>query len=102
MIHVIARIEAQPGRRTELLDAFHQLVPLVHQETGCIEYGPVVDFPSGIGAQALQGDDVFLVIEKWQSLEHLQAHLQATHMAEYRNKVKHLVKDTSLNVLAPA
>jgi quinol monooxygenase YgiN len=102
MVHVIATITAQPGRRDELLAEFHKLVPQVHAEAGCIEYGPAIDVDSGLNAQQPVGDDSFLVIEKWESLQHLHDHLAAPHMAEYRETVKDLVSSVTLNVLQPA
>ncbi len=51
MIHVIATIELHPGKRAEFLDAFHALMPAVHAEDGCLEYGPTVDAVTTIGAQ---------------------------------------------------
>ncbi len=50
MIHVIATIELNPGAREEFLKHFHALVPLVHQEAGCLEYGPTVDAATDIPA----------------------------------------------------
>lgn len=102
MVHVIATITAQPGRRDELLAEFHKLVPQVHAEVGCIEYGPAVDVDSGLDAQQSVGDDSFLVIEKWESLQHLHDHLAAPHMAAYREAVKDLISSVTLNVLQPA
>jgi quinol monooxygenase YgiN len=43
MIHVLAIITAKPGQRSALLQDFKAIVPTVHAEVGCIEYGPVVD-----------------------------------------------------------
>lgn len=102
MIHVIATITAQPGRRDELLAEFHKLVPQVHAEAGCIEYGPAIDADSGIDGQKSVGDDSFLVIEKWESLDHLRDHLAAPHMAAYRERVKDLISGVTLNVLQSA
>ena len=42
MIHVLATVTLQAGRRAEFLDHFHRLMPLVHAEHGCLEYGPAV------------------------------------------------------------
>ena len=42
MIHVIAVITAQPGKRDAILEAFRANVPAVHAEAGCIEYGAAV------------------------------------------------------------
>ena len=46
MIHVLAVITTKPGKRAEVLAAFHANMPAVHAEAGCIEYGPVIDAPN--------------------------------------------------------
>jgi quinol monooxygenase YgiN len=102
MIHVIATIELKPGRRDAFLAEFHRLMPLVHAEDGCIEYGPTVDVASGISVQAGVRDNVAVIIEKWVSLDALKTHLQAPHMVEYRGRVKDLVAGVHLQILEPA
>lgn len=102
MIHVIADIELHPGRREEFLAEFRKLVPLVLAEDGCIEYGPAIDVPIGLGAQRPIREDGVTVVEKWQSVEHLKRHLDAPHMHEYRIVVKEMVIGTKLAVLEPA
>jgi quinol monooxygenase YgiN len=102
MIHVIATIELAPGMRAAFLKEFHALMPLVHAEQGCIEYGPAVDLASGIAAQPAVRTDAVLVIEKWSDLPALTAHLAAPHMAAYREKVKDIVRGVSLQILEPA
>ncbi|MFN3193015.1 MAG: putative quinol monooxygenase [Aureliella sp.] len=102
MVIVIATIEIQPGKRAEFLQHFHQLVPLVHAEEGCIEYGPNVDVETSIPAQGEMRGDVVVVVEKWADLEALECHLVAPHMLDYRTKVKDLVQAVSLQVLEPA
>ncbi|MEQ8787589.1 MAG: putative quinol monooxygenase [Pirellulaceae bacterium] len=102
MIHVIAAISIAPGRRDDFLAEFHKLVPLVHQEQGCIEYGPTIDVPTDIPAQPAPRADMVTVVEKWESLEALKAHLVAPHMNEYRGRVKDLVQDAVIHVLEPA
>lgn len=102
MIHVIATIELAAGQREAFLKEFHALVPKVHAETGCLEYGPTVDVASGIAAQGSPRPDVVTVVEKWSDLAALQAHLGAPHMVDYRPRVKHLVRATTLQILEPA
>ena len=102
MIFVIATIELAEGRRDEFLEIFAALVPKVRQESGCIEYGPTVDVETNIPAQGPARADVVTVVEKWESIETLEAHLMAPHMMEYRKKVKPLVVRTSLRVLEPS
>ena len=102
MIHVIATIEVVEGRRDAFLKEFHRIVPLVRQERGCLEYGPAVDVPTGIAAQGPIREHTVTVIEKWNSLDALQAHLAAPHMTEYRDRVRDLVVAVDLQVLTPA
>ena len=77
------------------------MVPLVHQEHGCIEYGPAIDVDADIAAQPPLRTNVVTGIEKWESLAALKAHLVALHMMEYRTRVKELVKKTTVHVMEP-
>jgi quinol monooxygenase YgiN len=102
MIVVLAFIELQPGARESFLVEFRKIVPLVRAEQGCIEYFPTIDFATEISAQKPLGEDAVVVVEKWESLAALQAHLAAPHMVEYRPKVKDYVKQVTLRILEPA
>jgi quinol monooxygenase YgiN len=42
------------------------------------------------------------VIEKWSDLAALEAHLEAPHMERHRERVRALVRDVMIRVLAPA
>ena len=101
MIVVIATIELAAGRRDEFRAEFRRLVPLVRGEQGCVEYGPTVDLPTSIAAQPAPRPDVVTVVEKWDSIEDLEAHLIAPHMLEYRGRVKSLVQGATIHVLEP-
>ena len=102
MICVIATIEVADGRRDDFLAAFDKVVPKVLAEAGCLEYGPMVDVPTTIGAQVPPRENVVTVVEKWESVEALEAHLMAPHMLEYRKRVRELVAESSLAILEPA
>jgi quinol monooxygenase YgiN len=102
MIHVIATIQIAAGRRVEFLREFQQLVPLVCAEDGCLEYGPATDLDSGIAIQPAVRGDVVTVIEKWENVAALRAHLAAPHMLSYRETVKELVVGVEIRVLDPA
>jgi quinol monooxygenase YgiN len=99
MIHVLAMITAKPGKRDEILAAFKANMPAVHAEKGCIEYGPAIDADGAGPIQTKLGPDSFVVIEKWESLEHLKAHAAAAHMAAYAAKVKDLLAGRVIHVL---
>ena len=100
MIHVIAIITANPGKRDEVLKNFKANVPAVHAEKGCIEYGATVDL-EGMGTASF-GPDTFVVIEKWESAEHLAAHSAAPHMKAYAAKNKDLLANRVIHVLKDA
>ncbi len=102
MIHVVATIEVQAGRRADFLQEFHRVAALVRAEAGCVEYEPAIDIPTPIAVQDPAQQDAVVVIEKWESLEALQDHLKAPHMADYRVRVKDLVRGVRLRVLESA
>ncbi len=102
MLHVIATIEVHPGKRPAFLAEFAKLVPLVQAEAGCHEYGAAIDTPTPIPVQLPVRCETVVVVEKWESLKHLQDHLAAPHMATYREAVKDLVQGLTLQVLEPA
>lgn len=102
MIHVIATVTVAAGRREEFLAAFREVVPKVQAEAGCMEYGPAIDAATDIPAQTAKGEDVVTVIEKWESVEALKAHLTAPHMLDYRSRVRELVVRSTLHILKPA
>ena len=100
MIHVLAIITAKPGKRDEVLAAFRANMPAVHAEQGCIEYGPAADAEGGAGAK--YGPDTFVVIEKWESLDHLKAHAASPHMAAYAAKTRDILANREIHVCSPA
>ena len=102
MIHVIAIITAKPGKREEILRHFRANVPAVRAEKGCIEYGAAVDAENALKFQTKWGPGTFLVVEKWDSMEALQAHVAAPHMAAYGAKTKELLASRVIHILSPA
>ena len=101
-IHVVAVITAKPGMRENILEAFHQNSPTVHEEQGCIEYIATIDANDVGPLQTKFGDDTFLVVEKWESLDALKDHAASPHMATYAEKTKDLIESRIIHVLSPA
>lgn len=66
---VVAVIEPKPGRTQDVLDAFAEVSPLVHEEPGCELYAAHTD-----------GSSVVMV-ERWASPEDLQAHATGAALA---------------------
>ena len=101
MIHVLAIITAKSGMRDKILEAFHANMPAVHAEKGCVEYGPAIDADGAGGMQAKFGADTFVVIEKWESLDALNAHAASPHMAAYAAKTRETIASRVIHVLQP-
>jgi quinol monooxygenase YgiN len=102
MVHVLAVITAKPGMRDQILEAFRANVPAVHAEDGCIEYGATIDHDDAGAIQTKFGDDTFVVVEKWASLDALKAHGAAPHMAAYAAKTRPMIAERVIRVLSPA
>jgi quinol monooxygenase YgiN len=98
MICVVATIETASGCRDDLLKVFEGLVGKVRAEKGCIEYAPMVDAATPMTTVR---NDVVTVVEKWESLAALEAHLQTPHMADFRKQTEPLRIKLSLQILQP-
>jgi quinol monooxygenase YgiN len=101
MIYVIATIQLLEGKRDAFLEEFRKIVPQVRAEKGCLEYGPAIDVKTPIAAQGPIRDNVVVIMEKWEDIPSLQAHLNAPHVREYRGKVKDWVVSSHLQILQP-
>lgn len=101
MIHVIASVHIKPGHLTEFIAIFKANIPEVLKEKGCIEYAPAIDVPTGIPPQELD-KNLVTVVEKWNSIQDLKAHMVAPHMAVYHENVKDMVEKVSLRILENA
>ena len=100
-VHVLAIITAKTGMRDRVLEAFRANVPTVRAEAGCIEYGATIDAEGVGGLQTKFGDDTFVVVEKWESLDALKTHAAAPHMAAYAAKTKDMLASRVIHVLSP-
>lgn len=102
MIHVLAIITAKPGMRGLILDAYRANVDAVRAEAGCVAYEAVIDSSLNAPGFAQFGPDAFVVVEKWASMEALQAHAVAPHMKAYGSQVKEWTASRAIHVLEAA
>ncbi len=101
MIHVIATIQLKSDCRKAYLEILGKNVPKVKAEKGCLAYEPTLDADSGLPAQGPIRSDVVTLVEAWESLDDLHAHLKSAHMAAYREAVKDYVQGLKVQVLKP-
>lgn len=76
---VIAEITAKSGAENDLKAAFHELIPTVRQEEGCLFYELF---------QSTETPTKFIMHELWTDAAGLQAHSQMPHMAAFGAKAK--------------
>ncbi|SDG71473.1 putative quinol monooxygenase [Propionivibrio dicarboxylicus] len=101
MVHVLASLYIKEGCLAEFIEIFKANVPNVLKEDGCIEYVPAIDLVTDIPTQD-KNACIVTVIEKWDSLEALQAHSVAPHMLAYGEQVKGMLEKVSLKILQNA
>jgi len=102
MIHVIATIEVKPERFEEFLDIFRANIPAVLAEDGCIRYELTVDDPDSSKLDITPRDNVATVVEAWESIEALTAHMQAPHMKTFFQNTEDLAISIKGAILKPA
>jgi quinol monooxygenase YgiN len=100
MLHVLAFITTKPGMRDAVLQEFRANMQAVHAEEGCIEYVPVIGYPTFGPFQTELGPDTFVVVEKWASPEALNAHAAAPHMKTYAAKTGDMIERRVIHVLS--
>jgi len=100
MLIVIADIQIRSGapHRENVLNAFRKITPIVLQEDGCYGYELLVDHESNMNYQTKLPDSITM-LEHWESIEHLNAHLQTSHMQAYKQHVKDDVLDVKIRIM---
>lgn len=100
MLTVIAEIQIHEGDEhfETVLTAFQNVTPLVLQESGCFGYELYIDQNSTTNFQYKSCNSI-IMFEKWQSLAHLEQHMQTPHMQEFQTRVQDAVKDTKIRIM---
>jgi quinol monooxygenase YgiN len=75
MIYVIATFDLHPGTREQTIAAAMPCVVETNKEPGCVLYE--------LHASAVNPDRLVMV-EKWETRAHLQAHMGTPHVAAWR------------------
>lgn len=100
MLTIIAEIYTHEGagHRQAVLDAFQKIIPTVLVEDGCHGYEPLIDHLPAIEMTALNQNSI-VMLEKWQSTEHLEAHMRTAHMLKHFETTKDHVVDVKVRIL---
>jgi quinol monooxygenase YgiN len=82
---VVGSFKAQPGKEAEALAAFKDLVGPTHGEEGCILYAL---------HQGADDSSHLAFVERWESRELLNAHLESPHVAAILSRAEELFGDS--------
>ena len=97
MIYVVADILFKRAKKNQYVDILKTNIPKVLDEEGCIEYALTEPIQSETVSQNKNIDTV-TIIEKWETIDNLKAHLSAPHMEVYKEAVKDIVEKTIIKV----
>ncbi len=75
MIYVIATTQVKPDAREAYIKGAKDCITATRQENGCLSYE---------SHASINDPDVFVVVERWESREDLNAHGKAPHMKVWR------------------
>ena len=85
---IVAQITANPGFEATVRRELEKLVPLTREESGCIQYDLHLDNSN---------PNLFLFFEIWQTRELWQAHMNASHLDDFREGTAGAIADFVLN-----
>ena len=75
MIYVVATTKEKPENRAAYIEGAKACVAATQKEAGCIYYD---------SHTSINDPNTFVVVERWESREALDAHSKAPHMAVWR------------------
>jgi quinol monooxygenase YgiN len=94
MIYVVATTEVKPEHREAFIKGAKDCVAATQKEAGCIYYDSHV---------SVNNPNLFVVVERWESREHLDAHGRAPHMKVWRElSAPFKASPTVIEIINPA
>ncbi len=101
MIHILVTMVAKEGRMKEFLAIGEKLRSQVLKEKGCLAYDYAREIASPLGIQEPIDPNRITLVERWESVEALKAHMEAPHMKELGPKMADLRSSVVARVVEP-
>jgi quinol monooxygenase YgiN len=90
MIHIVVTMMVKEGRMKDFLAVCEKLRPFVLKEKGCHAYEYTREIASPLAIQEPVDPNRITLVERWESLDAIKAHMEAPHMKEIGPKMKDL------------
>lgn len=84
---IVAKLDIDPARATELAPLFRKLVEETRKETGCILYDL---------HRSNADPSVYLFYETWQTRAHWQTHMKTAHIQEFQAATEGMIVGSEL------
>jgi quinol monooxygenase YgiN len=98
LIHVVVTMIIREGQMPRFLELARQVSAEVRREAGCIAYEYTLDVQSPLPTQEPVQANRLTLIEKWESLEALEAHMSAPHMKLFGPRMQPLRESVAIRV----
>lgn len=101
MLTIIAeiKVKSDPKHLKAVINALKNIIPVVLMEDGCLLYELLVNSEVNMPYQVPLHHNTLIILEKWQSIDHLNKHLTTQHMQAYQEKVKNDVISVKISIL---
>jgi quinol monooxygenase YgiN len=93
VIYVVATTQIKPECREAFLKGASECITETRKEKGCISYQ---------GHTSIDDPNLYVVVERWESREHLNAHARAPHMRIWREYSNPLKISTAIEIISDA
>ena len=98
MLHILVTMMVKEGHMKEFLAVCEELRPLVLREKGCQAYDYARETASPLGIQEPIETNRITLIERWESMDALKAHMETPHMKAAGLKMKDLRSSVTARV----
>ncbi len=100
MLTVIAEIICHSEQDfTTVLDSFNNIREQVLQEPGCHLYDVHIDHPAVESALQTKVPFSIMMYEKWESMQHLETHMQSVNMLQHAQATEGAVAHVQIRIL---
>ena len=101
MLNLIVTMRIKPGHMDAFLAVCAELRPQVLREPGCRGYDYLRDVAVTLHRPTPVDPDCITLLERWDSIEALQAHMETPHMRAAGARLKDLRESVELRVTEP-